>query len=800
MIELSKSPRLVEAGEKARNLQWLLQKGYRIPRTYVLPFEYHAAFLKDSQPLIGRLRTQLAEKIEPARSYAVRSSANLEDTRQHSFAGQFCTFLNVRGMDALIQAVQGVWEATGFASILSYAQKSGQSLASLKMAVLIQEMVTPVFSGVSFSKNPLTGLNEIVIEAVQGSGEQLVQQGVNPERWVYRWGDWTIRPDASPIDPELLRRIAQETWQVAKQFGAPVDLEWVFDGEALHWVQLRPITQLEGINIYSNRISRETIPGFIKPLIWSINIPLVNTVWINQFTQMIGPNELKPEDLAKSFAYRAYFNMGTIGRIFELMGFPRESLEILLGLPGGSVKPRFTPSPRTISLLPRLLAFALSKLRLGSEILPNLAKIRSQVDAVLRRSPSDLDEPALLQAIDQLYTLVQKLAEYNVVVPMLMSIYNALLRRQIASLGVDYACFDLTYGLRELEEYDPNLHIRRAAQAFQTLDTGVQAQITSASYQDFTALPGIADLQAQVATIIERFGHLSDSGNDFSSVPWRETPQLVLHMVAAEGQRLSAPISPGLHVKTHFEVEQPAQSRETAPRITWQALPLSPLRRILLRPLYERARRFRLYREAVSAAYTYAYGLFRVCYRELARRFVARGVLKEIDDIFYLCAPEIAAAVSASQQAEGVHILAAERKAEMVLSQAIQLPETIYGDELPPLQALNQSGEDKFTGIPSSRGYYRGPAKVVRGLSDFGKLVPGDVLVIPFSDVSWTPLFTRAGAVIAESGGMLSHSSIVAREFNLPCVVSVPNACQIPDNTLVSVDGFKGEVVVLGVA
>jgi pyruvate,water dikinase len=87
---------------------------------------------------------------------------------------------------------------------------------------------------------------------------------------------------------------------------------------------------------------------------------------------------------------------------------------------------------------------------------------------------------------------------------------------------------------------------------------------------------------------------------------------------------------------------------------------------------------------------------------------------------------------------------------------------------------------------------------VIRSLADFGKLEPGDVLVIPFSDVSWTPLFTRAGAVIAESGGILSHSSIVAREFNLPCVVSVSHACQIPDNTLVAVDGFKGEVIVQG--
>ena len=68
------------------------------------------------------------------------------------------------------------------------------------------------------------------------------------------------------------------------------------------------------------------------------------------------------------------------------------------------------------------------------------------------------------------------------------------------------------------------------------------------------------------------------------------------------------------------------------------------------------------------------------------------------------------------------------------------------------------------------------------------------MLVIPHSDVGWTPLFARAGAVIAESGGILSHSSIVAREYGIPAVVSVPGACQLLDNRLVTVDGYQGKV------
>jgi pyruvate,water dikinase len=87
--------------------------------------------------------------------------------------------------------------------------------------------------------------------------------------------------------------------------------------------------------------------------------------------------------------------------------------------------------------------------------------------------------------------------------------------------------------------------------------------------------------------------------------------------------------------------------------------------------------------------------------------------------------------------------------------------------------------------------------KVIRGASDFEKVEPGDVIVIPYSDVGWTPLFARAGAVIAESGGLLSHSSIIAREYHIPAVVSVPNCMQLTDFQEVSINGFTGEIVFL---
>jgi pyruvate,water dikinase len=124
------------------------------------------------------------------------------------------------------------------------------------------------------------------------------------------------------------------------------------------------------------------------------------------------------------------------------------------------------------------------------------------------------------------------------------------------------------------------------------------------------------------------------------------------------------------------------------------------------------------------------------------------------------------------------------------------LPEIIFGDA-PPINLLQQKIGLELTGVGTAGGHYTGPARVVRGVGDFGKIQEGDVLVIPYSDVSWTPLFSLAKAVISESGGLLSHCSIVAREYGIPAVVSVDAATQIEDGTLLAVDGNNGLVLVL---
>ncbi|MFG2044638.1 PEP/pyruvate-binding domain-containing protein [Dactylosporangium sp. NPDC048998] len=105
------------------------------------------------------------------------------------------------------------------------------------------------------------------------------------------------------------------------------------------------------------------------------------------------------------------------------------------------------------------------------------------------------------------------------------------------------------------------------------------------------------------------------------------------------------------------------------------------------------------------------------------------------------------------------------------------------------------SAPSLVTGVPSSPGRARGPARLVRSIDDFSRVRRGDILVCRTTDPAWTPLFRLAAAVVTETGGVLSHAAIVAREFGIPAVVGAGEAmASLTDGAPVTVDGTAGTI------
>ena len=769
-LENRKPPQSI--GNKALNLKRLAEIGVRIPETFVVNWDAYCRYLEDDVKLVDELRRELSHKLNSGALYAVRSSANIEDSLERSFAGQFKSVLNVQGVDNIFQAIWSIWGTVKADNVQSYLEQHDISTEKLLMGVIIQEMITPVYAGVSLSRNPVTGADEVVVEAVEGSGDALVQSGVTPYRWINKWGTYILKPETEIIPIRLIEQVVDETRTIGKKLKSHVDLEWVFDGKHLYWLQVREITTLNRHNVYSNHISKEMLPGMVKPLIGSINIPLVCSMWVRLVTEMVGRTGVKPEDLAKPFYYRVYFNMGTLGQIFQEVGMPADSVETLMGLvPPDANKPSMRPTTKTLLRLPNLLLFFLDKWFFEPKMRKALKRIRQNFDAIDYQRANEMDISELLEEIDKLFDMVQNAAYYNIVGPLLMMMYTRVLSGQLEKLGIDYSKFELMGNVPELADYDPNFHLHTLHEKFIKLDPAHQERIQQSTYAEFLKLFGIKDFQKDVANFLERFGQFSDNGNDFSSKPWRESPDMVLDLI----------------------VNFTPATTNAGEKVRFSDLELTGLQRIRIGLFYRRARNFHLLREQVSSSYTYGYGLFRYYYLALGEHLVRRGFLDDPQDIFYLYDNEVRQLAQNGQPDLNAREIVAKHKEDIKRFETIALPSVIYGDDPPP---VIDSSQEKLVGVPTSIGHYTGKVTVVRGIKDFNKVQQGDVLVIPYSDVGWTPLFARAGAVVAESGGLLSHSSIVAREYNIPAVVSVEGATQLQDQTLITVNGHNGEVLI----
>jgi phosphohistidine swiveling domain-containing protein len=210
--------------------------------------------------------------------------------------------------------------------------------------------------------------------------------------------------------------------------------------------------------------------------------------------------------------------------------------------------------------------------------------------------------------------------------------------------------------------------------------------------------------------------------------------------------------------------------------------------------------------------YRSTYELRRVV-MEVGRRFAEAGALDAASDILYLDYDEMKA-TAADLPNRKQQAVVAERKAEMARFATIQPPFAL-GSEPPGPPPDNPVGRaiGKFFGGPpqeseepgslkgnaGSKGVVRGTAKVIRSLAEAGKLQQGDILVAETTAPAWTPLFAIAAAVVTDTGGILSHCAVVAREYMIPAVVGIGMATHvIQDGQLLEVDGTEGIVRVIG--
>ena len=187
---------------------------------------------------------------------------------------------------------------------------------------------------------------------------------------------------------------------------------------------------------------------------------------------------------------------------------------------------------------------------------------------------------------------------------------------------------------------------------------------------------------------------------------------------------------------------------------------------------------------------------------ELGERLAHEGILGERADIFFLELDEIGA-LAAGQVERDVRVTVRQRRSEYERNLTFSPPPVVFGRFDPATigRAEPESGIDTWQGISVYPGLVTGRARVILLANDQEQLLPGEILVAPFTDPAWTPYFVTAAGVVMDQGGILSHGSIVAREYGLPCVTNVGNATKhIHTGDYIQVDGNRGQVTILNSA
>ena len=755
-------------GEKTRGIKFLFDNNFLIPRTYVCSSKAYEEYLNSG--LVKFLEEEIGSKIDWKKKYSVRSSASIEDSPSHSFAGQFKSDLNISGKSNIIKSIEKVWNSTKNDKINSYLRKSGINFSNIKMAVLIQEMVKAKVSGVVFTKNPLNGRDEIIIEAVSGFGDILLQGGINPYRGIYKWGQWLQKPKIPDMPLEILEEVVNKSKILERKKRVPLNLEWAYDGKSIYWLQLREITTLSNLSFYSNKMAKEFLPGIIKPLVWSVNITVVCGAWINLLSQVLPKLNLRPEDLAKKFYNHAYFNMGTIGKVFNEFGMPKEGLEVLMGYGiDAPAKPSMKPGLKSLKHLPNLIRFMFDKIFFERRMKKFIKNNNQEIKKICAKDLFTLDISETFSAIESLFTYNRKAAYFVIVSQLLNSIYNRIFMKMIGKKNLHLD--DINIEMENYEEINPNNKIHDLHEKYKELSQEDQRsyRLFLENKHDLTNNSELEKFKKEFNSFMEKFGHLSDQGNDFSRTTWKEQPLILLSIIANYENSLS--INDKKTKRTH-EVSGLFQNL-----------------------FYKKVKEGLEYKERISFNYMKSYGLFRRYFLHLSKMFVNTGFYEDSEDIFYLTFEEIKKIIKDHSFSADLNSKIMKRKQEILDYKYIELPDVIYGDQAPILPKKGFITK-KFSGIPASKGYYTGETCVVMGIKDFFKVKNGDVVIIPFSDISWAPIFAKAGAVVAESGGILSHSAIITREYGIPCIVGVNGACQIGDKVKIHVDGFSGRVLV----
>jgi pyruvate,water dikinase len=775
---------------------------------------------------------------------AVRSSATAEDLPDASFAGQQETFLNMIGVDAVLDAIRRCWASLWTDRAVSYRARLGIDPRAVRLAVVVQRMVDAHVAGVLFTANPLTGKRrQALIDANPGLGEAVVAGATTPDHFVVNTptgeiverhiGDKQViirataggrtqrieRPaqrTSACLSDSQVRALATLGARVEAYFGAPQDIEWAFDTANHLWLlQARPITTLFPLPLDAPptdavlrvylcfNVQQGSYQPFTPMGISAIGVlasAITTFLGFPPQDPMHGPRFMTEAAsrifldltgaLRSSFGRTLLSNMMAQAEVHAVAIFQQLSADPRLSL----VKTRRLPLALTIGrvlartrlpwyLLRALLQPATARMRLLqlTDMLRDAANVTATTDPRTR-----------VVAVERLFfdTLPRLLSS---TAPVMLGGMGTFIfaSKLLGDLASEDERQIVVRGLPHNPTTEMNLALWALAQALHVdppssalVQNTPPAELNDA-YRSGSLPPA---LQHGLADFLASYGHRSVNELDLGVPRWSENPTYVFGVLASYLQLRDSAQAPDRQFQRAVH-----EAEAMLAELTCRAKRTSQLRGLLVGFFLRRARALGGLREMPRFAIALLLAQARALLSPVGAALVQAGRLAHADDIFFLSLPEVHAALDGSDFRNIVR----ERRTQYDQERARRhVPLVLLSDGTEPTSASAalRSADEWLRGTPASPGRATARARIILD-PHAAQVAHGEILVARSTDPGWTPLFLIAGGLVMEMGGAMSHGPIVAREYGIPAVVGVAGATEhIQTGQLITVDGTTGTV------
>lgn len=747
-------------GGKADNLEIMKNAGLPVKPFAVLPWEIR----EDAEETVKILKPFLSN----SKKYAVRSSANLEDGADVSFAGGFDTELNVAPED-VPAAVRKCFASVSGRNVDEYMEKTGSDKSALRMNVIVQEMVGSEISGIIFTANPLGLISESVITVGRGLGDLVVENKTDTTTYYYNLTDKNYYFEGEELlTSSKIDELIALSMKVKELTGDYTDIEFAVENDQIWLLQARPITTIDDSSpvILDSSNIVESYPGISLPLTCSF----VHLAYTGVFTavakRIVGKQKIIDDysdvlnDMIDNCNGRIYYKISNWYTIIKFLPMSKKIIPVWQEMLGVKNK---TVTGRDVKLPPfRRAATYLNSIRSLFGVPSMMEKLNKKFWTINDRFYSAFDpdksKTEKRKLFEEIKTEVLDIWDITLLNDMYTFIYTGLSKSRLKKKYDDAE--------NRLNAYIGNISDLESAKPVRSL-------INLAYDKDKT---DPAEYEKRCAEFLKLYGD-------------RYLEELKL-------ETLTYSADPSLLDKTIESYRKDPSRLEMMHKEINRSEPIEIKEGFLTKTFIRRSILGIKNREISRLNRARLYGIVRRIFTSIGEDLCKRGKIAEPRDILYLTVDEVwegdedlyAALVEKRKEDYAVY------KMLPFCSRLIFAEKVFNKHHLSVGKAPLMSPDGVLKGTPASFGKVKGEVLII---DDINKEydVKGKILVTKQTDPGWVYFLANAAGVVSEKGSLLSHTAIISRELKVPSVVGVPHLMEsLKNGDMIELDADKGTV------